>query len=91
MRCQIYILMKQVIILSICENMWQEKQNWKIQVFHSTILQPFQFEPELKKTCGNESQEKETKHIYTSAANLLHIWFVKLTLNFFINWASNVA
>ena len=41
--------------------------------FCSTILQPFQFEPEQKKTCGNESHEKETKHIHASAANLLHI------------------
>ena len=28
--------------------------------FHSAILQPFEFEPEKKKTCGNESQEKES-------------------------------
>ena len=28
--------------------------------FHSTILQPFQFEPTKKKKCGNESHEKET-------------------------------
>ena len=26
-----------------------------------------------EKTCGNKSHEKETKHIYASAANLLHI------------------
>ena len=26
-----------------------------------------------KKTCGNESYEKETKHIHLSAADLLHI------------------
>ena len=26
----------------------------------STILQPFQLEPEQKKMCGNESREKET-------------------------------
>ena len=26
-----------------------------------------------EKKCGNESNEKETKHIYASAANLLHI------------------
>ena len=31
--------------------------------FHPTIFQPFQFEPEQKKTCRNESYEKETKHI----------------------------
>ena len=29
------------------------------EAFRSTILQPFQFEPEQKKTCGNESHEKE--------------------------------
>ena len=28
--------------------------------FCLAILQPFQFEPEQKKTCGNESHEKET-------------------------------
>ena len=28
--------------------------------FRSTILQSFQFEPEQKKTCSNESHEKET-------------------------------
>ena len=28
--------------------------------FRSAILQFFQFEPEQKKTCGNESHEKET-------------------------------
>ena len=41
--------------------------------FRSTIFQPFPFEPKQKKMCGNESHEKETKHIYASAANLLHI------------------
>ena len=38
-----------------------------------TILQPFQFEPDQKDTRGNESHEKETKHIHASAADLLHI------------------
>ena len=37
------------------------------------ILRKIQFEPEQKKTCGNESYEKETKHIHVRAANLLHI------------------
>ena len=41
--------------------MWNE-------VFRSTTLQPFQFEPEQKKMCGNDSHEKETKHIHASAA-----------------------
>ena len=33
-------------------------------MFRSTILQPFQFDPEQEKTWGNDSQEEETKHIY---------------------------
>ena len=41
--------------------------------FRSTIYQSSQFEPEQRKTGGNESHEKETKHIYTSPADLLHI------------------
>ena len=41
--------------------------------FRSTILQPFQFEPEQKRTCCNENHEKDTKHIHVSAADLLHI------------------
>ena len=51
-RCQIYILMKKMIILR------------KIHI-----------EPEQKKTCGNEIYEKETKHIYAIAADLLHYSF----------------
>ena len=43
-------LMKTVIILK------------KMQDFRSIIFQPFQFEPEQKKMCGNESHEKETEH-----------------------------
>ena len=41
--------------------------------FCSAILESFQFELELKKMCGNESNKKEAKHIYASSANLLHI------------------
>ena len=37
----------------------EEKEN-NNEDFCSTILQVFQFEPEQKKTCGNESHEKET-------------------------------
>ena len=43
------------------------------EAFTSNILQLFQFEPEQKKTHGNESHEKKTKHIHASAADLLHI------------------
>ena len=45
----------------------------KVTSLWATILQPFQFELEHKKTCGNESHEKETKHNHASAADLLHI------------------
>ena len=45
----------------------------KVTSLCSTILKPFQFEPEHKKTCGNESHEIETKHNHASAADLLHI------------------
>ena len=40
--------------------------------FCPAIFQPFQFESQQRKTCGNENYEKETKHIYASAAYLLH-------------------
>ena len=55
------------------ESYYPEEKTCDNEVFRSTILQPFQFETEQKKTCGNESHEKETKHIHTSAADLLHI------------------
>ena len=38
--------------------------------FRSAILQPFQFEPEQIKKCGNESHEGETKYIHAPAADL---------------------
>ena len=49
-QCRIYILMKRVIILS--------KIQAAMKAF--TILQTFQFGLEQKKTCYNESHEKET-------------------------------
>ena len=64
-------LMKKVIIL--------KKMQVTIKTFAPPFFQPFQFEPEQKKTCGNESHEKETKRIYASAANLLHIRIGKYT------------
>ena len=57
--------MKKAIIL--------KKTQVAMNTFCSNIFQPYQFELEWKKTCGNESHEKETKHIYVSAADLLHI------------------
>ena len=35
-----------------------EENTTENEDFHSTILQPFQFEPEQKKTCSNGSHEK---------------------------------
>ena len=75
-RCQIYMLMKKVIIL------------WKIQVTMN-ILPPSFFKHfclslNRKKTCGNERHEKvttETKHIHASTADLLHIRIGKLDWN----------
>ena len=59
------------------ENDYYEEDTCNNEVFCSTILQPFQFDPEQKnmceqkKMCGSEiHDEKETKHIHT---NLLHI------------------
>ena len=37
------------------------------------IRRKIQFEPEQKKTCGNQSHKKGTKHINASAADLFHI------------------
>ena len=48
------------------ESDYSEENTCDNKVFCSTILQPFQFEPEQKKTCGNESHERETKLIHAS-------------------------
>ena len=37
------------------------------------ILRKIQFEPEQEKSRGNESYEKENKHIHAIATDLLHI------------------
>ena len=55
------------------ESYYSEENICDNKVFCSTILQLFQFEPEQKTTCGNQSHEKETKAIHASAADLLHI------------------
>ena len=56
------------------ESDYSEKNTSDNENFHSTILQPVQFEPEKQKnTRGNDSHEKETKHIDASAADLLHV------------------
>ena len=52
--------MKKVILRKIYE---------AIKIFAPPFFSHFQFEAELK-MCGNESHEKETKHISTSAADL---------------------
>ena len=40
------------------ESDYSEENTSDIEDFRSIILQPFQFEPEQKNTCGNESHEK---------------------------------
>ena len=48
-------------------NNYSEENTCDNKVFRSTILQPFQFEPEQKKkTCDNECHERETKHVHAS-------------------------
>ena len=42
------------------ESDYSEESTSDSEDFQSTILQPFQFEPEQKKKCANESHEKET-------------------------------
>ena len=51
------------------ENDYSEEDTSDNEHFCSTILQQFLFQPEQKKTCGNEIHEKETKLIHASAAN----------------------
>ena len=61
-RCQIYILMKKVIIL--------RKIHVTIKSFSPPFLKHFSLSLNRKK---HGSHQKETKHIHASAANLLHI------------------
>ena len=42
------------------ESGYSEENRSENEVFHSTILQKFQFDPEQRKTCGNKSHQKET-------------------------------
>ena len=60
------------------ESGYSEENTSDGEEFRPTILQSFQFEPEQKKTCANESHEKRTKRIYASAFDLLHIRIVNL-------------
>ena len=50
--------------------------------FRSAILQFFQFEPEQKKTCGNESHEKETTEAVSSSQIFWKIGVLKNLANF---------
>ena len=63
-RCQIYILIKKVIIL--------RKIHMTMKSFAPPLFNHFRLSLNRKKTC-NENYEKETKHIYASAADLLHM------------------
>ena len=55
------------------ENDYSEENTSENEDFRSTILQPFQCEPEQKNTCGNERHDKAIQHNQASAADLLHI------------------
>ena len=55
------------------ESGYSEENTSDNEDFRFTIFRPFQFELEQEKTYGNESHEKENKHIYASAAHLLSI------------------
>ena len=45
------------------ESHYSEENTSENEDFHSTFLQPFQFEFEQKQTCDNESHEKETSEV----------------------------
>ena len=63
-RSQIYILMKKVIIL--------RKIHLAMITFGPEFFNHFSLSLN-KKTCGNDSHEKETKHIHVAPSDLLHI------------------
>ena len=44
-----------------------------IKSFAPLFFNHFSLSLNKKKACGNETHEKETKHIHASAADLLHI------------------
>ena len=50
--------------------------------FRSAILQLFQFEPEQKKMCGNESHKKETPEAVSSSPIFFKICVLKNLANF---------
>ena len=52
------------------ESDYSEENTSDNENFRSTVLQPFQSNPEQKKQCGNESHEKEIKHIHALTADL---------------------
>ena len=62
-----------VTFISNEESDYSEENTSDYEDFRYSIFQQFQFKPEQKKICGNENHEKETKHIYASAADLLHV------------------
>ena len=52
---------------------WQ----WRFLINHSSVISVWS---STKEVCGDMSYNKETKHIFTSAANLLHIRIRNLNL-----------
>ena len=55
------------------ESDYSEVNTCDNKVFCYPILQPFQFNPEQKKTCGNETHEKETINIFTVQLPIYYI------------------
>ena len=60
------------------EGDYSEENTSDNEDFGPNIFQPLQSDSEEKKTCGNESHKKETKYIYSSAADLLYLRIEKL-------------
>ena len=64
------------------ESYYSEENANNNEDFGSTILRLFQSEPEQKKTCGNESHEKET----TEAVSRFQVFFKMGVLKNFANF-----
>ena len=64
------------------ESDYSEENTSGKEDFRSTILQLSQFEPEQKKTYGNESHEKETREAVSSSKIIFKIGVLKNFANF---------
>ena len=65
-QCQIYIQWRKWLF-------WRKyKWQWRISFHYFPTILVWAWA--VRKRAGNESREKETKYVFTSVANLLHIW-----------------